>query len=132
MVKKVQEVNKTQAVREYLKANPTAMSSVVAKALGKKGITITPNYVSNIKSKLKERRKAAKLEPTVAVAASPTQAVEPVKVNGTLTVQNVKAVAETVKTIGGFEQTKEMLGVIRDVGGLKKFRDLMDAMEIVQ
>ena len=40
----------------------------------------------------------------------------------------MKAVAETVKTIGGFGRLKELLEVIREVGGLKKFKDLLEAM----
>lgn len=129
---RTKQVNKREAVQEYLNQNPGATSTVIAEALNKKGIKITVNYAANIKTtlnKLGRKKKGAKSEPTAAVAA---HEAEPVKVNGTLTVQNVKAVAETVKTIGGFGQTKEMLGVIKDVGGLKKFRDLMDAMEIVQ
>jgi hypothetical protein len=121
-----------EAVEEYLKTNPGATSTVIAEALNKKGIKITVNYAANIKTtlnKLGRGKKAAKAEPAAAVA---THEAEPIKTNGTLTVQHVKAVAETVKTIGGFGQAKEMLGVIRDVGGLKKFRDLLDAMEIVQ
>jgi hypothetical protein len=35
-----------------------------------------------------------------------------------------------VKTIGGFRRLHEMLGVIKEVGGLRKFKDLLDAMEV--
>jgi hypothetical protein len=35
-----------------------------------------------------------------------------------------------VKTIGGFPRLHEMLDTIKEVGGLKKFKDLMEAMAI--
>jgi arginine repressor len=55
-----QKVNKTQAVREYLKAHRKASNQEVAKALAKKGITITANYIANIKATTKKRRRAVK------------------------------------------------------------------------
>ena len=55
-----QKVNKTQAVRDYLKVHPRARSPEVAEALTKAGIKITAGHVANIKSKLKKRRRAVK------------------------------------------------------------------------
>ena len=57
------EVNKSKAVRDYLKAHPKAMSSEIAAALTKQGIKITPGYVANIKTKLKNRRRARRPPP---------------------------------------------------------------------
>jgi hypothetical protein len=37
-------------------------------------------------------------------------------------------VAQTVKAIGGFNRLNELLVLIKDVGGLKKFKDLLAAM----
>jgi arginine repressor len=54
------KVNKTQAVKEYLKAHRKASNQEVAEALTKAGIKITAGHVANIKSKLKKRRRAAK------------------------------------------------------------------------
>jgi hypothetical protein len=55
-----QKVNKTQAVREYLKTHRKASNQEVAEALAKKGITISANYVGNIKATSKKRRRAVK------------------------------------------------------------------------
>ena len=55
---KKQRVNKTQAVRDYLKAHRGAKSSEIAEALTKQGIKITVGHVANIKSK--KRRRAVK------------------------------------------------------------------------
>jgi hypothetical protein len=54
------KVNKTKAVREYLKAHRKAKNQEVAEALGKQGIKVSANYVGNIKSTSKKRRKAVK------------------------------------------------------------------------
>ena len=65
-----------------------------------------------------------------AVPASPAIA-EPEK-NGkaaaTVTLEHVKAVALTVKTLGGSVRLYELLGLIKEVGGVKKFKDLLEAM----
>lgn len=57
---KRQGVSKAQAVRDYLKAHRTATNKEVSEALAKTGITVSPNYVANIKTKSTTRRKAAK------------------------------------------------------------------------
>jgi uncharacterized Zn finger protein (UPF0148 family) len=46
----------------------------------------------------------------------------------TVTFEQIKAVTQTVKMIGGFARLNELLGLIKDVGGLKKFKDLLAAM----
>jgi uncharacterized Zn finger protein (UPF0148 family) len=50
------------------------------------------------------------------------------KAANTVTVEQVKAVAQTVKAIGGADRLNELLGLIREVGGLRRFKDLLDAM----
>jgi hypothetical protein len=54
------EVNKAQAVREYLRANHKAKNQEVVDALAKQGITITANYVGNIKATHNKRRRAVR------------------------------------------------------------------------
>ncbi len=46
----------------------------------------------------------------------------------TVTFEQVKAVAQTVKVVGGFDRLNELLGLVKEVGGLKKFKDLLEAM----
>jgi hypothetical protein len=53
-------VNKTQAVRDYLKGKKKARNQEVVEALAKKGITITANYVGNIKATHNKRRRATR------------------------------------------------------------------------
>ena len=129
---KKQKVNKTQAVKEYLKANPKAKNQAVADALAKKGITLSANYVATIKTQIKKTgnaRKAAKQQAAVEIARP--AAVETVaKAAATVTLEHVKAVALTVKTLGGSVRLYELLGLIKEVGGLKKFKDLLEAISV--
>ena len=45
-----------------------------------------------------------------------------------VTFEQVRAVTQTVKVIGGFARLNELVGLIKEVGGLKKFKDLLEAM----
>jgi len=77
-------VNKSQAIREYLTANPDVKPIDVAKALSEKGIDVSPAFVSQIKLKLKQgggepkrpgrRKKAAAAPRAAAAAAAPAAA----------------------------------------------------------
>lgn len=66
---------------------------------------------------------AAKPAPAVVEAPSAKPAT-------TVTLDQIKAVGQMVNTIGGFRRLHEMLGVIKEVGGVKKFKDLLEAMAI--
>jgi uncharacterized Zn finger protein (UPF0148 family) len=68
-----------------------------------------------------------KFRPKQKVAPEPAAPVE--KEANTVTVEQVKAVAQTIKAIGGFDRLNELLGLIREVGGLRRFKDLLDAMQ---
>ena len=57
---KTEKVNKTQAVKEYLKANRKAKNQEVVEAMAKKGITIGANYVATIKTTHNRRGQAAR------------------------------------------------------------------------
>jgi hypothetical protein len=129
---KKQKVNKSQAVRDYLKTHPRAMSGEIATALTKQGIKITPGHVANIKTKINKDRtvkRAVKAKAVAAVPASPAIAEpEKMKAAATVTLEHVKAVALTVKTLGGSVRLYDLLGLIKEVGGLKKFKDLLEAI----
>ena len=53
---------------------------------------------------------------------------QPEKAGDTVTISQVKAVAQTVKTVGGFVRLNELLGLIKEVGGVKKFKELLEAI----
>ena len=61
--------------------------------------------------------------------AAPESLSAPVeKAANTVTVEQVRATVQAVKTLGGADRLNELLGLIKAVGGLKKFKDLLDAI----
>ena len=123
------EINKAQAVRDYLTANLGAGPTAVVAALEKKGIDVAPNYVAAIKGRLSKTNTAKKLPAATKPAVVVPAAVEkPVTNGGTITLEQVKQVAQTVKAMGGFQRMTEVLDVIKASGGVKKFKDLAEAI----
>ena len=73
-----------------------------------------------------------KFRPKQKAAPAPEPAAPVEKAANTVTVEQVKAVAQTIKAIGGFDRLNELLGLIREVGGLRRFKDLLDAMSVAE
>jgi len=69
----------------------------------------------------------AATEPVVVAAPE-----APAKPANAVTIEQIKMVGQMVKTIGGYRRLHEMLGVIKEVGGVKKFKDLLEAMAITE
>jgi len=65
-----------------------------------------------------------------ALEPAPATPERPTKPSDTLTLEHVKAVAKTVKAIGGFDRLNELLAVIKEVGGIRRFKDLLEAMAV--
>jgi hypothetical protein len=57
---------------------------------------------------------------------------KPTKAGDVITIAQVKAVAELVTVVGGFDRCHELLGVIREVGGLRRMKDLLEALAAAQ
>ncbi len=133
MAKKTVRGEKTAAVSEYLDAHPGAGPKEIVAALAKQHIKITTAHVSNIKGKLIKSgnaKKAAK-KPAAVEAVETAHAVIGKPTNGgTITLTQVKLVAATIHTLGGFQRVMEVLAVIKELGGLKKFRELAEAMTV--
>ncbi len=96
---KTNGVNKTQAVRDFLKANKKATNSEVVEALGKQGISVTSNYVSNIKAKHHKRRQVVK----TAVAT------------GSIGIPEIKSALAFIKAIGSVAAAKKALEVAQEI-----------------
>ena len=98
-VGKKPEVNKSQAVRDYLKANKKARNAEVVAALAKDGITITANYVGNIKATHNKDRRA----------------VRTVVAKGGVGIQEVKMALAFIKAIGSVGVAKQALVVAEEI-----------------
>ncbi len=133
---KKRKVNKTKAVAGYVEAHPEASAKEVSEGLWKDRIKITPAHVANIKSKLKKMQLdgVATVPATTAPAGetAPPAVEKPAKPGGTISLEQIKKVAQTVKTMGGFDRLRELLEVVREVGGLRRFKELLDAMSATE
>ena len=74
-------VNKSAAIREYLKANKGAMPKDVSAALKAKGINVSPQVVSMIKSKMKIKKAQRRADRAVA-SNDPTAGAQTNRVAG--------------------------------------------------
>jgi hypothetical protein len=102
MAKKMEEdVNKTQAILDYIKTARRAKPATVAAALAEKGITVTPQYVSSIRSN--KRRKKGKRGKEAAAAKPASDKVS----LGTLV--QAKRLADQ---LGGVAKAKEALDAL--------------------
>ncbi len=65
-------------------------------------------------------------------AVTPAVVEKPTKPADTITLDQVKKVAQTVKGMGGFQRMIEVMDVIKEAGGVKKFKDLAEAMTVTE
>jgi hypothetical protein len=96
---KNEKVNKTQAVKEYLKANPKARNQAVVDVLAKKGIAISANYVATIKATHNKRRQAART----------------VVAKGGVGIPEVKAALAFLKLTGSVAKANKALAVAQEI-----------------
>jgi hypothetical protein len=132
---KKSKISKTKAVRDYLVKHPGAMPVDIAAALSKQGVTITAAYAATIKSSIKMEAKKPDKKVAAKETATKPAAVEvivPVIIekpaSGMITLEQVKMVALTIKMVGGYDRLTELLDVIKELGSLKKFKDLAEAI----
>jgi hypothetical protein len=95
--------NKTQAVRDFIKANPGVRNIEVAESLGKSGVKVTANYVATIKGKMKIRRKKVK------------KAVRSVVASRGVGVPEIKAAFALMKLAGGIKEATAALDAAQEI-----------------
>ena len=73
-------------------------------------------------------------KPKAAPTPEPAKAVveKPTKVGDIITIAQVRGVAELVTAVGGFDRCHELLTVIHDVGGLRRMKDVLEAISAAQ
>jgi hypothetical protein len=69
-----------------------------------------------------------------APAPEPAKAVvnKPTKAGDVITIAQVRDVAQLVTLVGSFDRCHELLTVIHDVGGLRRMKDLLEALSAAQ
>jgi hypothetical protein len=99
------KVNKSEAVRAHLSANPGADSQSIIAALGAKGIKISPTMVYYVKSKLKLAKRKARRE-RVAASSRQSGAANPVEV--------VLRVKDLAREVGGIANLKQLVDLLAE------------------
>ena len=99
------KVNKSQAVRDLLAANPKATTKEIVEAMGAKGLKISPNLVYLLKSK--QKRKQRKQKRLQAVAASRAAGLS----NPIEAVMQIKSLASH---LGGIKNLKRLVDLLAE------------------
>lgn len=99
--------SKAEAVREHLRANPSASNDEVVSALKKQGITITSNYVSVVKSQARERERRKQ--------ASETGSSGQLAAEAGLGLQQIKMAANLIRVCGGVKEARMAIDAAEDV-----------------
>jgi len=93
------EINKSKAIRDYYKVNKKAKPHEVVDALAKKGISVTANYVRNLKSTHNTRRRA----------------VRKVVDKGGVGIPELKAALALIKLTGSVKAATQALTVAQEI-----------------
>jgi hypothetical protein len=96
-------VNKSQAIRDMLAANPKAKVKDIVDAMGKKGLKVSPNLVYFLKAKGKAKRRKAKRQKAVAASRAAGH------IDAVGLVMDVRHLA--VKA-GGMKRLKELVDIL--------------------
>lgn len=100
-----QPVNKSQAIRELLAADPKADSKSVIAQLAEKGIKVSPTMVYYVRSKMKQARQKAK-RTRVEESSRQTGAKNPVEI--------VLRVKDLAREVGGIRHLKQLVDLLAE------------------
>lgn len=108
MAKARAHVNKSQMIRDMLQAHPEMSPSQIAGELKKKGLDLSAQYVSTIKSNSKAKKPGKR--PVMKSVARKTATRQ---VGDSMT--SLTAAVGLIKAAGGLEQARETLGLIEQI-----------------
>ena len=112
MARKKTSVNKSQAIRDFMAANPDAAPKDIEAALAKEGIKVTAALVSTVKSNAKAKgkpKKAATKKKIVAkkkVAATKPAASDEISLSALLGAKNL------AQQLGGVDAAKKAINAL--------------------
>jgi arginine repressor len=108
---KKKPVNKSQAIRDYLKTHKNAGSKEVQAALAKKGIKVTAALVSNVKSNAKKKKNTGtKVKVRVVKKAVERTPLQELKEAGSLMVKAVELVMSA-----GAAEAKQLISTAAEI-----------------
>jgi hypothetical protein len=97
------KVNKSEEIRDYIRANPKAKNKMVVDALAEKGVKVTPAFVYIIKSKMNKTAKREKRAANV-VKTQQMGIKDPVEM--------IHQVKELARRLGGMGQLKRLVELL--------------------
>ncbi len=98
--------NKAAAVRDYVNVNPRASNDQVVAALEGQGISVTPNYVSVVKSQDRARSRTGGTKTKRGRTGANSAGVG---------LDEVKQAASLIRSCGGIEKAKAAIAAAEDV-----------------
>src|SRR6056297_1170654 len=116
--KKAGEPNKSQAIRDYKTANPSAKPKKIAEDLGLQGISVSPGFVSTILSTSKRKKKVGRpgrpkgsgwVKAVPAVGRPPKSSRHGAKYQGEVSVDSLWKVKQFVAEVGGIDEARAAL-----------------------
>ena len=107
------EVNKSEAIRDYLAANKGAKATAIVAALAEKGITFAPPLVYAIIKKNGGGRKGRKAKTTkVPKTTRGTKTIPGLNGDGRFSLDTLLAAKKLSDALGGVDQAKAALDVL--------------------
>ena len=100
------KVNKSEAVRTYLKEHPGTANKEVAEALSKQGIKMAPDYVATVKGNMKAKKGKRKRRQKAAEVAAVKTGVG---------IPEIKAAFGLLKHCGSLAGAKEALAAAVEI-----------------
>ena len=110
MAKAKTEVSMSQAVRDYLTANPKAKAKEVVAGLAEKGIKVKEGLVYAVKGGMKEKKQRKQRVVKAAMAAH-SVGTPAVKADAITMIREVKALAAKA---GGYAKLKELVDALAE------------------
>jgi hypothetical protein len=100
------KVNRSQAIREYLTANPDSKASEVVSALKANGVTVNDGLVYAVKGGMAERKHRKHRVAKAAMAAHSADSQVGTKADAITMIREVKALAAKA---GGYKKLMELV-----------------------
>lgn len=107
--KKASAPNKSQAIRDYYKTNPTAKPREVVTELKKKGITVSTAFVSTIRSTSKKKGTVGKPGRPPGRKAAGTKTTRTKAGTQEVSIASLLKVKQIVEEMGGIGETRNAL-----------------------
>ena len=101
-------VNKTQAVKEYLRKHRQALPTTVSETLRSQGIDVSPKYVSNIKFQMGIRRKGKKATKPAAESAAAATTASPAD-DDQISLSSLLEAKKLIEKLGSAEAAKRAI-----------------------